>query len=210
MSYQLRKIRSDKKRDVKPTISITLYEVIHQLSYITNLPMKDIAETICIFGLNSIEVIESFEGKFKRNYRFNENTIFIGNPDLQQNRIYRKKGQTKRLTIRFTQQIHDQIAMLSFSLDMTVSSTTALLLQASIFNTNILNEFLKRYIHHSLNSHRKKQLMAVLNYLHQQDPDPENKINLFELFTALYDLVFEKGKNTKEQLEKWLDKVTSS
>ncbi|MDA6082696.1 hypothetical protein OSJ97_24410, partial [Escherichia coli] len=53
-----RKTRSDKKRDVKPTISIDLKNCIYRLSYITNTPVKDVIETICEKGLQSRKVME--------------------------------------------------------------------------------------------------------------------------------------------------------
>ncbi|MEB9310261.1 hypothetical protein P4I99_33175 [Bacillus cereus] len=41
MIEQERKVRKDKKVDIKPTISVDLKECIYRLSYITNKPVKD-------------------------------------------------------------------------------------------------------------------------------------------------------------------------
>ncbi|MCM3176307.1 hypothetical protein [Cytobacillus horneckiae] len=48
-----RKTRSDKKKDIKPTINIKLHECINRLSYITNTPVKDVGVHICMAELES-------------------------------------------------------------------------------------------------------------------------------------------------------------
>ncbi|MCJ7992628.1 hypothetical protein MUB15_31250, partial [Priestia sp. OVS21] len=65
-----RKVRCDKKRDVKPTIPIHLKECIYRLSYITNTPVKDVTESICISGLKSPKVMDYLSHYFRRGFSF--------------------------------------------------------------------------------------------------------------------------------------------
>ncbi|CAH0298343.1 hypothetical protein SRABI80_04162 [Peribacillus frigoritolerans] len=47
-----RKVRSDKKRDIKPKIPAALNECVHNLFHILNQPMKDIGAKIIFPGIN--------------------------------------------------------------------------------------------------------------------------------------------------------------
>ena len=78
-----RKTRSDKKRDLKPIVSLELYESMARLAYITCLPMKDIGEKICRAGLNSEKVISLLSAQFRRDYLMNETTLYPGTPNIE-------------------------------------------------------------------------------------------------------------------------------
>ncbi|HGE5798668.1 hypothetical protein [Bacillus thuringiensis] len=67
MIEQERKVRKDKKVDIKPTISVDLKECIYRLSYITNKPVKDVALHICDYALHSKEIMEILSESFRRN-----------------------------------------------------------------------------------------------------------------------------------------------
>ncbi|MDV2888137.1 hypothetical protein RYX45_23525, partial [Alkalihalophilus pseudofirmus] len=74
---KIRKTRSDKKRDVKPTVSSNLRDCIYRLSYITQTPVKDVVEILCEKGLKSRKVVEYLSQYFRRDFQF-INTLFIG------------------------------------------------------------------------------------------------------------------------------------
>lgn len=122
-----RKTRSDKKRDVKPTISVDLKNCVYQLSYITNTPVKDVVEIMCEKGLQSRRVLEYLSKNFRREFQF-MNTIYMG--DLGRESLQRKyqSGKNERITTRFTQDTFEIIKKLSDALDVTPSKATALLL----------------------------------------------------------------------------------
>ncbi|MEK1828812.1 hypothetical protein AAAC51_06585 [Priestia megaterium] len=48
-----RKIRSDKKQSIKPTVDLEIYECIARINHITRTPMKDVGEYICQRGMFS-------------------------------------------------------------------------------------------------------------------------------------------------------------
>lgn len=209
MPNAVRKIRSDKKRDVKPTVHYRLYDTVSRISYITNTPMKDVAEAFCINGLYSLKVIETaFESKFRRSYIFANNRFpkfFPGNEDKIGERAVKELGERRRITIRFDQHTHDKIAELAYALDVTVSSATSMLLEASIANTDILNQYLEEYVEQSLDPQRKKQLKEVVRYLRDKNIYHDTDITLGDILSSIFDEIWEYGKSFKKSLEKWLD-----
>lgn len=202
-----RKVRSDKKRDVKPTVHLALYECISRLSYITCTPMKDVAEYLCQKGLDSRKVMEVLSKRFRRNYRF-KNTLFIGKPNQEPVRVLRQVGQKKRLPIRFPQSIHDQISELAYALDMTISSTTALLLEASAKNPEFLDEYISIHVTKKLDPARQKQLKEVIRYLKRDNPYAD-EITLARLISYIIEEVKEQTINAKRAVENWLDQTLS-
>ncbi|MGN7183209.1 hypothetical protein ACTHRJ_20485, partial [Cytobacillus kochii] len=94
-----RQTRSDKKKDIKPTISIDLKNCIYQLSYVTNQPVKDIVEILCEKGLQSRKVMEYLSQYFRRDYQF-FNTTFFG--QLERESLQRKYQSPKneRVSVR--------------------------------------------------------------------------------------------------------------
>lgn len=164
-----RKERSDKKRDIKPTVPLHLHNCLSDLSYVVNQPIKDVAEFICLEGMQSHRVIEHISPRFKRDYQLN-NTHYIGDRNLEHNRyIIRKEKVRKRVSIRFTKEFYEQIDTLSFSLDLTPSSATSVLLEASIKDINIIDSLLKPYTHR-LDENKKRVLKDVIKYVRRDNP----------------------------------------
>ncbi|MEK5105033.1 hypothetical protein MKX83_24130 [Cytobacillus sp. FSL M8-0252] len=203
-----RKIRSDKKRDIKPTILKELKVCIEQLSYITNTPVKDIVSTICENGLKSRVVIEYLSPYFRRDYQFT-NTFFLG--DLDRESLQRKyqDGEKSRITTRVTQEVYEKIKQLSDALDVTPSKATALLLDASIRNTNILNAYVKAYLKENVDNGRIKELKLVLKYINKNNPYNES-ISWFTLLTIIFDEIKGSTENVKQTINNWLDKYNKT
>ncbi|MGM0924637.1 MAG: hypothetical protein ACQEWW_26215 [Bacillota bacterium] len=198
-----RKTRSDKKRDVKPTISINLKDCIYRLSYITNTPVKDVAEILCEKGLQSRKVLDYLSQYFRRNLQYS-NTVYMG--DMGRESLQRKvqSGKNERITIRFSQTSYENIHALSRALDVTPSKATALLLDASIRNTNLLNAFVKTYLHEHLDKTRMKELKQVLNYIKKNNPYNE-EISWFALLSIIFEDFKHNTANIKEVVHNWLD-----
>lgn len=199
-----RKVRSDKKRDVKPTISTDLKNCIYRLSYITNTPVKDVVEIICERGLNSRKIIEYLSNHFRRDFRFG-NTIYMG--DINRTSLQRKyqSGKTERITTRFSQVTFEKIKSLSDALDVTPSKATALLLDASVRNTNLLNSFVKSYLHNNIDKNRMKELKLVLKYINKNNPYNE-EWSWFTLLSMIYEDAKDSAINVKEAINTWMNK----
>lgn len=201
---QVRKVRSDKKRDIKPTISVELKNCVYRLSYISNTPVKDVVEIICEKGLQSRKVLEHLSQHFRRNYQF-MNTIYIG--DLGRESLQRKSQSKKneRITTRFTQDTYEEIKHLSVALDVTPSKATALLLDASIRNTNLINSFVKNYLNGTLDKMRMKELKQVLSFIKKSNPYSEEG-SWFSLIDMIIEDVKDNTANVKDSIADWLDR----
>ncbi|WP_251523172.1 hypothetical protein [Robertmurraya korlensis] len=199
-----RKTRSDKKRDVKPTISTELKNCIYRLSYITDTPVKDVVEVICEKGIQSRKVIEYLSQYFRREYKY-LNTLYMG--DLGRESLQRKyqSGKNERITTRFNQATFEEIKSLSNALDVTPTKATALLLDASVRNTNILNAFVKSYLHQNVDKGRMKELKEVLHYVNKNNPYNED-ISWFTLLSMILEEVKDSTTNVKEAIHSWMDK----
>jgi predicted DNA-binding antitoxin AbrB/MazE fold protein len=198
-----RQQRSDKKRDVKPTIPTKLRECIYRLSYITDTPVKDIAEALCESGLHSKKVIELLSAKFRRDYR-KENTFYLGDlsrPSLQKSII---AGDKVRITIRFNQTTYEQINSLAYALDVTVSKATFLLLDASVRNTNFLNRYVKESLRTHLDESRMRELRQILKFINESNPY-EEKITWMGFISYLYQEFKGSGKNVSQSIIDWLE-----
>lgn len=199
-----RKTRSDKRKDVKPTISVGLRDCIYRLSYITNKPVKDIAETICIKGLESRKVAEYLSDYFRRDYHF-LNTIYCGVLERESLQNKYQSGKNVRITIRFTQKAYDDICLLAHALDVTPSKATAILLHASISNSNLLNAIVKRYLHDHIDQNRMRELKQVLKYINKNSPYDE-EISWFSLISMIVEELKDNSNNIKDIVHSWLDR----
>lgn len=200
-----RETRSDKKIDCKPTINIGLKECVYRLSYITNTPVKDIAEKIVLTGLDSKRVTELFSNYFKRDYEM-KNTFYIGkleNPSLQKRE---KREVTERITIRFKQEDMNLIKSLAYSLDVTPSRATSLLLENTILETNFINKFAKEHLKETLDEGRIRELKKVILYINQNNPY-EEKISWASLLSYFYDELKGSAMNMNKAIINWIEKV---
>lgn len=187
-----RKVRSDKKRKISPTIDIHLKESIYRLAYISDTPVKDIGEAICDCGLLSKQVIEHLSVNFKRPVRL-MNTLYLGDlnrPSVQK----RSTGSTDRITIRFPQHTYENLTALAYALDVTPSRACALLLDASIHTSDFLNGFFKDYLHIHLADKRMKELTKVMSFINENNPY-EEEISWHLLLSNIYE-EFMTGANT--------------
>lgn len=165
--------------------------------------MKDVAEYVCIRGLDSREVIEVLSRHFRRDYRF-KNTLFIGKSERISNRVRRDSGIKRRLSIRLTQDTHDKISELAFALDMTVSSTTAILLEVATKNPAFIDDYVSSHVTESLSPARKEQLKEVLRYLKKDNPYAE-EITLTRLISYIIEEMKEHTIYAKRAVEDWLE-----
>lgn len=178
-----RKVRSDKKRDIKPTVPVHVSDCVSDIAYITNRPVKDIVEFVCIEGVRSTKVVEYLSQYFKRDYWHN-NTMFKGNGASGHSRyIIRKRNSSVRVSTRFTNDFYNSIERLADASGFTPASITGLLLESAIKDTDIINKCLS--VHTSnLDDNRKKVLKDVLRYVNKDNPYRE-QINFMDLIKYL-------------------------
>lgn len=167
-----RKTRKDKKKDVKPTISKELKDCIYRLSYITDAPIKDVAEKICVDGLKRNKVISYLSQNFKRDLRV-DNTVYMGDIERISVKKRTSAGQSERISIRFNASMHERLSALSYALDCSVSRSCALLLDATVRDTNFINEFAYEYLNANVDKERMNELKKVLQYINANNPYQE-------------------------------------
>lgn len=164
-----RKVRSDKKRDINPTVSKELRDCIFRLAYITDNSVMSVAEAICINGIGRKQVVSHLAQNFRRPVRI-DNTLYMG--DLTRLPVKKRTaaGQSERISIRFTSQTYEAIYALSYALDCTVSRACALLLDASVRDSDFINEFVRRYLEDNIDDQRMRELRKVLSYVNANNP----------------------------------------
>ncbi|MDE3841103.1 hypothetical protein C0966_17740 (plasmid) [Bacillus methanolicus] len=199
-----RRTRSDKKRDVKPTITIQLKECIYRLSYITNTPVKDVAETICEAGLVSRKVMDYLSQHFRRPVRL-KNTLYMGDLDRPSLQKRASAGQSERITIRLPQGTYENLTALAYALDVTPSRATALLLDASVRNSDFINEYVRDYLKQHLDDGRMRELKKVMKFINTNNPY-EEEISWSALLSFLFDELKIGASNVSESIQDWLDK----
>lgn len=157
-----RKQRSDKKRDVKPTINIALKDAIYRLSHITQTPVKNVAEQMVDHAINERDVTDNLSTSFRRDIRVN-NTLYCGSIDnVHIGR--RENGECERLTLRLNQQSYEGVSVIAYALDVSTSRVCALLLDASMRDFRFINTYVSRYLNSKLSSEQMKELRDILRY----------------------------------------------
>lgn len=165
-----RKVRLDKKRDVKPMIPVHLKKTIYRLSDICDLPVKDIAVILCAEGIHSKEVMELLKPNFRRGVRLG-NTIYFGNLDNPSLQRKKDKGFHERITIKFETADFENIALLAHALAVTPSRATALLLDASIRDPDFIHTLMRVHSKRKrLTEEHKADLKKVIKYINSDNP----------------------------------------
>lgn len=140
-----RKIRSDKKREVKPTIPVSLIRQIERLAFVTDQPVMFVGEMLCYEGIHTQDVIQYLSPYFRGHVRLQHATYF-GYPEAPRPEfIDSTSSTTDRISIRFTQRDYEDIKLLSTTLDVTPSRAVAILLDASMRHTEIIQTMIKDF-----------------------------------------------------------------
>lgn len=199
-----RKVRSDKKVDVKPTLLIELKECLYRLSYITNTPVKNIAAHICEKGLSSTTVLDYLSKSFRRSVHIGS-TLYMG--DLERPSLQKKMsaGETGKITIKFSQATYDTICVLAFGLGVTPTRATALLINAAIYYSDFADTYVRKHVEEQLDTSRKKELRKVLQFINASS-DYEQKVSWASFLSVIYD-DFLTGNNTiSDSIQEFLDR----
>ncbi|ARK21358.1 hypothetical protein [Sporosarcina ureae] len=167
-----RKVRSDKKRSINPTVSLELRDCIYRLAFITETPIKDVIADILIEGSQRKKPMDHLSKHFIRDVRIG-NSLYMG--DNQRVTINRQSatGKTVRISTRVTQGMYSDLEGIAYSMGSSVSKACALLLEATIRDVEFVNEFVKRYIEANVDEKRMKELKKVLKYINAGNPYDE-------------------------------------
>lgn len=196
-----RKTRSDKKRDIKPTVRLDLKDALYRLSYITYTPVKDVAENLVIAVLGDVEVINHLSQYFKRDLKFNS-TLYRGhaaNPHVG----HKDTGKTERITTRFKASNYETVAVLAYALDCTPSRATTVLLEIAVRNIRFINTYVKTYLGSTLT---EKQMIELRNMLKDVNKLNEGHHSWMALLGAIIDEVSAPVTKVKDAVTEFIRK----
>ncbi|MFI8494142.1 hypothetical protein ACIGC1_14670 [Peribacillus butanolivorans] len=205
LKEKLRSTRSDKKRDVRPTIPVTLKECIYRISYITNTPVKDVCVDICEAGVVSKKVMEHMSVYFRRQIWLDQ-TLYRG--DLANASIKSEipAGQKERITMRFSQRSFENIRTLGYALDVTPTTAVALLLDASVKNSDFINEYVRIFLSKHVDEGRMRELKQVMTFVNKNNPY-EEQISWSAITSFIVDEMKTGTSNLSQSINGWLDKL---
>lgn len=153
-----RKVRSDKKVDVKPTMSIKLKRQLYKFSELCEMPIKDVGEQLCEKASVSPLILEDIHQWFRRDY-FCPPAIHKGY--LERPRLKLLFGdETGKVSIKFPQATFDQLCKLAFSLDLSPTTTATILIKRSLHNREFMFDYVRTLKH--LSNEEKNDVHAFL------------------------------------------------
>lgn len=162
-----RKTRSDKKKEVKATLSIALKNAIHRLSYITNTPIKDVCEKLCHELIIDRKIIDTLSGYFQHEVIY-DGTMFRGHYDNVQI-AKRFEGKTSIATMTFTRSDYDIIYKIAYALGVSPSRCVALLLDMAMRDINVVNQYIKDYLKKELSPYELEELKQLISYTNRSN-----------------------------------------
>ncbi|KOS66298.1 hypothetical protein AEA09_18980 [Lysinibacillus contaminans] len=200
----VRKVRSDKKRDVSPTIQLELKDTIYRISYVIDTPVKDIVESICLFGMHSRNVITVLSKHFRRNVKF-QNTLFMGHLDNPSVQRLKKGVKTERIGTRFKQSDYETLVTLAFALDVTPSRAAALLLDTSIRHSDFVNSYFQQYLSKSIDYNRMIELKKIIAFINDNNPY-DDSVSWLALVSYIYAEIKDSTLSFNDSLNDFIDK----
>ena len=177
-----RKIRSDKKKQIRPSLDLEICESIFRLSTITKRPIKDICELLLINALKSDQILVSLSQYLKRDIQV-RNGLYKGH--IHAEPLYDVYTDSRRNRVSFTirMETYDMLYTLSYCFGVSVSKMAAVLIFESLIDIDFIESFLEEYLD-SLNDSRKAELKKLLKYIQSQTSE---KFTLGDLLVYLID-----------------------
>lgn len=195
-----RKVRSDKKRDVKPFINLELKDAIYRLSYITKTPVKDVCEQLCLNAVDNEVIINDISHYFRRKV-YIDSTFYMGHIDNP--RIYYKNQsiQTERISLRITNDLYEFIHSLSYALDCSLARATAILLEKGMQDIAFINRYINTYLTKTMDERSKKELQKILDYI---NGETEEGYSIASLLSYIVDEFKKPMQTTKEAINEFV------
>lgn len=203
-----RKIRSDKKRDVKPSLPIDLKECVYRLSYITNTPVKNVIESICVSGLASSKVMDYLSNYFRRGFSFGS-TVYMGDMSKEPIRHLYKNIEKERVSTRLKDghgETYDILKRLAYALDCSPALAASFLIEASIRNSDFVDEYMTRHLEEELDQGRVKELKEVLKFINKNNPYKE-EYSLHNLISYIMDELKVGATSLGSSVQNWLESI---
>lgn len=199
LGESVRKRRSDKKRDVKPTIDVNLKDAIYRLSFVTRTPVKEICEELCLYSLNNRKIKDNISIYIRRDIRL-ENTFFNG--DREREEIPNTRGESERISLRLTSEVYEMVNVLAYGLDCSVSKACGLLLHEGMSDFEFVNEYVRKYLEDNLDEQTLREVEKIVTYVKKENG--ESKDSWAAVLSAMIDEVKKPVITAKEVVGEFL------
>lgn len=199
LGESLRKRRSDKKRDVKPTIDVNLKDAIYRLSFVTRTPVKEVCEELCLYSLNNRKIRDNISIYIRRDIRLG-NTFFNGNKDREG--LPTSGQENERISLRLTSEVHEMVNVLAYGLDCSVSKACAMLLHEGMNDFEFVNQYVRKYLADSLDEHTLREVEKIISYVEKENG--ESKDSWAAVLSAMIDEVKKPVITAKEVVGEFL------
>lgn len=196
-----RKVRSDKKENIKPTILLEVKTAITRLAYITDTPVKDIGEYLCKEALKSNEIMGAIAKHLKRDIIIDD-TLYRGiRKDTSINRRT-DAGECERITIRVPIEVNDLIEDLAYSLGCFKARACAVLIEHAINDYGIVDDFVRGFLEDGLDKHKMRELKKLKKFIN--DNDSNSEFTWASLLSVIIDEVNSPLDNPEKVVEEYL------
>lgn len=154
-----RKQRSDKKIDVKPTVSLEFKRNLYTFAYLCDEPVKDVAERLILEGLFSKLIIDQFCKWLRRDYYYN-NAVAVGHQDRPKLKIL-YAGETSKISIKLLREDYDILSDLAHALDVPPTTAAGMIIKMTLNSVTFMRDYVQTFLRH-LDSEKKRQIEALL------------------------------------------------
>ncbi|MEN1990273.1 hypothetical protein [Paenibacillus hubeiensis] len=200
MIVEGRKIRSDKKRAIGAPLTQAQYERIFVLSYLCELPMKTIGETLTLKGFEEEEVIHTFQGHLRRNLTYKSNRFMIGGLDNEPYALSGDRGH--RLSMRFRSDDHEKISELAYAMDVSVQGATAAIITEVLRQEKVLYDIMALLIKNNLDETTEGQIRRLASQIDAKSP--HEYITLSMVLGYALEKAIEEQKKVRLILDDWI------
>lgn len=170
----MRKVRSDKKRDVKPTVSTYIRNNICTLANIVGLSTGDAGLILINRGFHNDDVMRLFQPLMISNFDIN-NRIYVGNRENGPVKI-NYRGSVAKVSIKFPAEIYEELRRLAFSIGLTPTTTAALMLRKGMFCEPFMDEQKRMYLSYCKSEDQKLELVRFIAGLENSIPKKKEVI----------------------------------
>lgn len=141
-----RQTRSDKKVDVKATMSVQSKYHLYDFAATCDEPIKDVAERLIVLAVVSRDVIQDICKWFRRDYFYN-NSIAYGDANRPKLSV-KSNGKTEIVSIKFKRKNYDALCAVAYALDITPSAAASVLIVLSMQNHSFMAEYVNVHLSH--------------------------------------------------------------
>ena len=139
-----------------------LKDLFYSISYVTQTPVKDVAESICRMALADDVILNGIAENFRRGVHLNN--VFYNKKGVAA-LPKRIDGERGRISIRFSQSMYDTIGAIAYALDCRPSRAVAIVLEMAVTDGRHVGAYLKWHVPERLGWNQYHALTEILNRL---------------------------------------------